>query len=117
MNLRLLSAIGSVMVAAFLASQSAWSAAADEKKDTASEAKTAKGLHFKVPPDWPIEERNGVVGPIPLEEYLDRKFSGLESRMRTLEQQMSSLELRLRVVEEKQKAAGSTSGLRSGEGP
>jgi hypothetical protein len=78
------------------------------------ETKTAKGLKFKLPSDWPIEERNGVVGPIPIEEYLSRKFSAVESRIRALEQQASSLELKIRVLEEKIKQQQQT-GLRSGE--
>ncbi|MBI4340942.1 MAG: hypothetical protein HY598_01525 [Candidatus Omnitrophica bacterium] len=78
--------------------------------------KKKDGLRFNVPPDWPVEERNGAVGPIPIEEYLGRKFSSLESRLRVLEQQISSFELRLRVLEEEGKRSSrSGGGLRSGE--
>ncbi len=76
--------------------------------------KKKDGLRFNVPPDWPVEERNGAVGPIPIEEYLGRKFSSLESRLRVLEQQVSAFELRLRVLEEDAKKS-SRGGLRSGE--
>ena len=62
--------------------------------------KTKDGLNFKVPPDWPIEERNGTVGPIPVEEYLAQKFSSLEKRIRGVEQQITSVELRVRLLEE-----------------
>lgn len=88
--------------------------AADGAQTPELETKTAKGLKFKVPPDWPIEERNGVVGPIPIEEYLARKFSSVEARLKTLEQQAGSLELKVRVLEEKLKQQTQT-GLRSGE--
>lgn len=62
--------------------------------------KTEEGLHFKLPPDWPVEKRKGVVAPVPVEEYLSRKFAGMESRLRALEQETASLELRFRVLEE-----------------
>ena len=83
---------------------------------TASVIKKKDGIRFNVPPDWPIEERNGAVGPIPIEEYLGRKFAALESRVRLLEQQVSALELRVRVAEEEAKRPSrSGGGLRSEE--
>lgn len=78
--------------------------------------KKKDGLRFNVPSDWPVEERNGAVGPIPIEEYLARKFSSLESRLRLLEQQISSFDLRLRVMEEEsKKQSRQGGGLRSME--
>jgi hypothetical protein len=94
-------AAGAMLVLAAAASPAsvgrAQDGAADAKK---SVVKTKDGLHFNVPPDWPIEERNGVVGPIPVEEYMARKFAGMESRLKTLEQQVAGYDLRLRVLEE-----------------
>ncbi len=89
-------------------------AAEPENPSKTVEIKTSKGLHFTVPPDWPIEERNGVVAPIPLEEYLSRKFSALETRLRSVEQQTTSQEMKLRVLEERIRQQQQT-GLRSGE--
>ena len=54
--------------------------------------KTQKGLHFDVPEDWPVEERNGVVAPIPIEEYLARKFSALDKRLAVLEKRLQANE-------------------------
>lgn len=85
--------------------------AAAPQKQTVT--KTKDGLHFSVPPDWPIEERNGVVGPIPAEEYMARKFSGMDSRLKTLEQQVAGFDLRLRVIEEALQEQRQQSGLRS----
>ena len=62
--------------------------------------KTSEQLHFKLPPDWPIEKRAGMVQPIPVEEYLAMKFKALEARLQVLEQHLSGLDLRLRVLEE-----------------
>lgn len=75
--------------------------------------KTEDGLHFNVPPDWPIEKRGGIMAPIPIEEYLGRKFKGIESQLQTIEQRMNGLDVRLRVLEEQSK--DSQSGLRSSE--
>ena len=65
--------------------------------------KTAEHLHFKVPPDWPIEKRGGLVAPIPIEEYLARKFKSLEAHLQAIEQRVSGLDLRVRVLEQASK--------------
>ena len=100
-------------------SASVWAA---EEVSTATQAtqsqtviKKKDGLRFNVPSDWPVEERNGAVGPIPIEEYLAKKFASLESRLRLLEQQVSSFDLRLRVLEEAEKSPRTSGALRSGE--
>ena len=67
--------------------------------------KMKDGLRFQVPADWPIETRNGIVGPIPIEEYLGRKFKAMEGQLQLLGQQLSSIELRLRLLEEQAKKA------------
>ena len=79
--------------------------------------KKKDGLRFNVPSDWPVEERNGAVGPIPIEEYLAKKFASLESRLRVIEQQVNSYDLRLRVLEEAKKSSKPAGLLRSGEQP
>ena len=61
--------------------------------------KTEKNLRFQVPQDWPIEERNGVIGPIPIEEYLSRKFADVNVQLTSLNQQMNLLEARLQKTE------------------
>ena len=61
--------------------------------------KRGDNLNFQVPPDWPIEKRNGIMGPIPIEEYLARKFSALEQRLQSLEQRVSGFDIRLRNLE------------------
>jgi hypothetical protein len=82
-----------------------WAAQSAEGDQRVTVQKTEEGLHFNVPPDWPIEKRNGIVGPIPIEEYLSRKFSALESRVQELEKQTTGMDLRLRVMEEAMKGA------------
>ena len=61
--------------------------------------KTRSGLNFKVPEDWPVEERNGILAPIPTEEYLVKKFRDIGSQLGTIQQQLSVLELRVGAIE------------------
>ena len=77
-------------------------AAADDpsKETSVIKTRTQEGLHFRVPEDWPIEKRGGVVGPIPLEEYVAKKLSAIEARLKSLEQQVGGLDVRVRVLEE-----------------
>lgn len=81
-------------------------AGAEEPKSAEGTVRKTYGGHrFQVPADWPIEERNGLVGPIPIEEYLGRKFQTLEARLQMLDQQLTGLDVRLRVLEEQAKQA------------
>src|SRR5207245_1138350 len=92
-----------VLVILAAGSLPAYAADPKDKPSASTVMKTHDGLNFQLPPDWPVEKRNGVVGPIPIEEYLSKKFEAVDARMRALEQQLTSLELRLRAVEEENK--------------
>ena len=89
--------------------------AEDGVKDASTIKKTQQNLNFQLPPDWPIERRGGIVGPIPVEEYLAMKFKALDGRLQTMEQKVNGMDLRLRVLEEALKK--SASGLKSSESP
>lgn len=82
--------------------------AADDQRGERSSGvvKTDDGLRFRLPADWPVEKRGAVVAPIPVEEYLSRKLSAFDARLRVLEQQLGSFDLRLRVLEEAVKEQG-----------
>lgn len=82
------------------ASMVAWAEDAPDASGSVTIRKSKEGLNFTLPPDWPIEKRGGIMAPIPIEEYLGRKFSTLESRLKLLEQQANGLDVRLRIVEE-----------------
>ena len=58
-----------------------------EEQELSSEPKsrTIEGIHFKVPEDWPIEDRGGSLAPIPVEEYVGIKFAKYDSRIAALE--------------------------------
>ena len=91
------------VLAVLAAGAMAGEARAEDKKKGGVDLKTEDGLHFQLPPDWPVEKRGGLVAPIPIEEYITKKFTALESRLQNLEQQVSALDLRLRVAEERSK--------------
>ncbi len=83
----------------------AWAAAlparAEEKKDGPSYAKpnfkyktvtTPEGLTFRTPEDMPIETRDGILAPIPFDEYVYGKFSQLYARLDRLESKLDTIE-------------------------
>jgi len=86
--------------------------AEEASSSDATVTKTAERLHFKLPPDWPIEKRGGVTAPIPIEEYLAMKFKAVQSQMQVLEQRFNGFDVRLRALEEA--AEKQKQGLHSG---
>ncbi len=52
--------------------------------------RTQEGLHFTVPEEWPIEKRGGVLSPMPVEEYVVKRFQESESRITTISQDLSN---------------------------
>ena len=95
--------MGRILAAALI---SAWLVApgpawADEPSSTDNEVvvRRERGLNFKMPADWPIEERSGVVAPIPIEEYISRKFAVVSKQLSALERRLGDLEARQRAFE------------------
>ena len=70
--------------------------------------KTEDRLNFQLPPDWPVEKRNGIMAPIPVEEYLAKKFKALDSRLEYIEQRFNAFDIRLRALEEQNKKQSQT---------
>lgn len=67
--------------------------------------KEMKGFRFQVPADWPVEERAGKVGPVPVEEYLSKKFTAVTASMTELEKRVAAAEGRVAEMEKKASAA------------
>ena len=97
-----LRALGSGCVGATLIMSASVCLAADSKESPTVQ-KTKEGLHFQLPEDWPVEKRGGVMAPIPIEEYLSRKFSAIDLQLQLLEQRVNGLDVRVRVAEEELK--------------
>lgn len=100
---------------ATLAGRPPWARGEEAAKEPATVQKTEQRLHFQLPPDWPIERRGGITAPIPIEEYLARKFKAIEAQLQALDQRFNSLDVRLRVLEEEVKKQSQSKGLRSSE--
>ena len=74
-----------------------------EEKQPPTVVRTSAGLNFVVPPDWPIEKRNGVVRPIPIEEYLAQKFGALDKKLQELERKVGALESKVSALESRER--------------
>ena len=85
---------------------------ADEPSSAGDEVvvRRERGLNFKVPADWPIEERSGVVAPIPIEEYLSRKFAVVFRQLSALERRLGDLEGKQRALESRVREQEKTLG-------
>lgn len=53
-----------------------------------NEVRVSRGLRYSVPKDWPMDERNGGISPVPTEEYMLFKFKKIDERLAALESQM-----------------------------
>ena len=106
---------GRIVGLALLLTLGAAVARADDSTEVkpATVRKVQGNLGFQLPPDWPIERRGGIVGPIPVEEYLAMKFNALEAHLQAIEQTLNGLDLRVRVLEEHEKK--SAASLKSSE--
>lgn len=71
--------------------------------------RSVKGLQFNVPDDWPIEERGGTVGPIPIEEYIAKKFSAIDSKFVEAEGKLINVKMKLDEIESRLDNAEKTS--------
>ena len=61
--------------------------------------RSVKGLKFNVPEDWPIEERGGMLGPIPIEEYIAKKFNAIDSKFMEAEGKHINVKIKLDEIE------------------
>jgi len=62
--------------------------------------KTVSGLRFEVPEDRPIEERDNIIAPMPLDEYVALKFSKFESRLQKIEENINQIQDQLNLNQE-----------------
>lgn len=53
---------------------------------------TKEGFKFNIPSDMPIERKDGLVTPIPFDEYLYIKFKMLEERIGKMEKHLDDME-------------------------
>jgi hypothetical protein len=53
---------------------------------------TKEGLTFRVPEDMPIENRGGILAPIPFDEYMYGKFKQMAQRLDRMQAQLDRIE-------------------------
>jgi len=46
---------------------------------------TKEGLNFRVPEDLPIEKKDGLLNPLPFDEYMYGKFKQIDERLKSIE--------------------------------
>ena len=83
-----------------------WADEAAREESNPEIVKNYRGLQFKVPKDWPIEKVGNAIGPIPMEEYMSRKFADLTERLKKQEDAMAAMEKRLATVERRKRLNG-----------
>lgn len=72
-----------------------------QAQDDGRKQVTAKGINFDLPEDWPIEERGGAVGPIPIEEYLAMKFRKVDAKFDEMESGTGGTKEKLAAIDER----------------
>ena len=72
-----------IMILLFWAYCSGNQTAADEPK------RMEKGIKFNVPPNWPIEEKGGGLAPMPVEDYVLKRFKEIEGQLKELEKSLA----------------------------
>ncbi len=55
--------------------------------------------HLLLPQDWPIQQKDGQLGPVPVEAYLSMKFGQVRGKFEAGEGRVAALEERVRMLE------------------
>ena len=66
--------------------------------------KTEGAHHLLLPKDWPVEQKDGRVAPIAIEEYLSLKFGQVKEKFNDTEQSLAALAQRIAQLEQEHKA-------------
>ena len=85
------------------------------------EAETAirarEGIHFRLPEDWPIVKRHGVLMPLPMDEYLSHKIKILMGRMDKVDQKSDETLKQLEGLDQKMDLIMGQLNRIEGQGP
>lgn len=63
---------------------------------------TKDGLNFRVPEDMPIQKKDGIVAPMPFDEYMYGKFKKIDMRLEHMETQLQNIEKLLEEMKQSQ---------------
>lgn len=70
----------------------------DEEFEYKTVIKVVDGIKFDVPEDRPIERKDGVIGPMPMDKYVAFKFSKSEKRLEKIEDSIERIEEDLKLI-------------------
>ena len=56
---------------------------------------TKEGLVFRVPEDMPLETRNGIMAPIPFDEYMYSKFKQVDTKLKDVNDKLDRIEKKI----------------------
>lgn len=87
-----------VLLCVCLASPGAWAQDA-ELTDEQMTVRTEANHNLLLPKDWPIEQKDGQLGPVPVEQYLSMKFGQVRAKTQATDQRLAALEARVRILE------------------
>jgi len=106
---------GLVFFVWFVGSASAADPAEEDLNFKYQTVTTKEGLTFRVPEDMPVETRNGIVAPIPFDEYMFGKFGQLDRRLKAIDAKLERIEKLLSEKSDKEavKSENSAGVLRS----
>ena len=66
--------------------------------------KTEGAHHLLLPKDWPVEQKDGRVAPVAIEEYLSLKFGQVKEKFNDTEQSLAVLAQQITRLEQENKA-------------
>ena len=102
-----------ILIAAFLLGWPCHAGAADDSERGKVEedmknygfktVTTPDGLHFNVPEDMPIQKKDGIVAPLPFDEYLYYKFRKMEEKLSEMDKKLDALTDEVKKLAEAQK--------------
>jgi len=53
--------------------------------------KVVDGQRFQLPEDMPLQSKNNIIAPMPIEQYIAMKFERLEERLQRIEADVAAL--------------------------
>lgn len=70
-----------------------------ELTDEHMTVRTEANHNLLLPNDWPIQQKDGQLGPVPVEQYLSMKFGQVRAKTQAMDQRLAVLEERVRILE------------------
>ena len=69
----------------------------DEANNFQYHTVTQEGLAFRVPEDMAVEKRNGILAPVPFDEYMYSKFKKIDEKLKAIDKKLDDIETLLKA--------------------